>query len=241
MSHPHNKQSPLLQQLLQRGDVWRGQSILRARQPHWSSGYPSLDAILTCRGWPLGQLIETCQPDTPYAEWLLWGPTIAHCSQQGWVTVLLNPPTTPLLLGLQSLQIDPTTIWLVEAEHRRDFVPTLAELLSTSYVGAVFAWEPYQALSYSELRKLQLAQLQTQHLCCLFRSQRQRLQSSPAALRIALQLKTAHLSIHIFKQKGSVHQASAKLPLPAEWHTPSKEPINHARTPPTPLPTSANP
>lgn len=240
MSYLHSKDNPL-QQLLRRGDVWRGQSGVPPQQPHWSSGHPSLDSILAYRGWPLGQLLETCQPKAPYAEWLLWGPTIAHCSRQEWVTVLLNPPATPFLAGVQPLHIDPAALWLVEIQHRQDFVPTLAELLSSHSIAAIFAWEPTKALSYGELRKVQLAQQHTQHLCCLFRNHRQSHQSSPAALRMNLQLKADHLAVDIFKQKGSVHQLNTQLPLPEQWCTSHSKPSpKHPTTPITPLPTSVS-
>lgn len=228
MTHSQSKERSL-QQILRRGDVWQGNRHAHP-QPYWCTGHPELNNALTHQGWPLGQLIEVCQPHSPYGEWVLWGPAIAQCAAQNWVTVLVNPPATPLLSGVAHYNIDPAALWIVEIQQRHDFVPTLSELLSTSSIAAVLAWEPRRPLSYSELRKLQLSQLHTPHVCCLFRSHKQRHQSSPAALRLTVQLSLNSLWLNIFKQKGNLQQRSIHLPLPQDWRTVHAQPSQASST-----------
>lgn len=209
-----------LSELLRRPDVWRGKHNAphsRLQQPSWDTGYAQLNLALLYQGWPLGQLIEACQPRPAYAEWLLWGPALAHCTAQQRIAVLLNPPATPLLSGLERLGLDPAHLWIVQAEHKADFLPTLQELIKAECISALLAWEPPQPLAYSELRKLQLSCSQSALACCLFRSHKQKAQSSPAALRLWLQLQEKSLAVEVFKQKGHLQHGRVELALPPLW------------------------
>lgn len=210
-----------LTELLRRADIWRGKSNAphsRLEQPSWDTGYPAFNLALRYQGWPLGQLIEACQPQQPYAEWLLWGPAIARCTQQQRIAVLVNPPAIPLLSGLERLGLDPTYLWIIQAQARKDFLPTLQELIHANSICALLAWEPKHSLAYTELRKLQLNCSQNALACCLFRASKQKMQSSPAALRLALQLQKQTLNVEVFKQKGHLQHQQVSLPLPSLWH-----------------------
>lgn len=207
-----------LEQLLRRGDVWRGHSRHFSGQPSWDSGHAALNQALLNQGWPRHQLTEVCQPQHPYCEWFLWGPTIAHNMHQQGLTVLLNPPSTPLLSGLAQQGIQADLLWLLQSSDKHTFLPCLSELLKASCVSLVLAWEPQMALTYTELRKIQLASHEHPGVCCLFRHERQRHHNSPAALRLHLQLQPRHLNVSIFKQKGKHHNASLQLALPPAWH-----------------------
>lgn len=208
-----------LAQLLRRGDVWRGNNTPVADQQNaWDTGHRVLNEALRFQGWPLSQLIEVCQSHTPYCEWLLWGPLVAHSTTHRGIAVLLNPPATPLLSGLSQHGVKTSSLWLVQTSRRQDFLPTLQELLSADCISTVLAWEPKQALSYTELRKVQLSCAQNKLCCCVFRSHKQRQHSSPAALRLEVKLHIKHVHIDIFKQKGHMQQHSLALPLPDKWH-----------------------
>ncbi len=218
MTQPPNTS---LDQLLRRNDIWRGTSAHGSGQTvagaHWDTGHDQLNQALLLQGWPLGQLIEICQPQALYSEWLLWGEAVARCTQQDQIVALLNPPAMPLLSSLTKFALTPANLWIVKAPQRQDFVPTLTELLKASCIAGVLAWEPQRPLSYTDLRKIQLANLQSDHACCLFRTHKQRQHSSPAALRLWVQLQAHDLMVEIFKQKGHLQSHSLKLSLPRHW------------------------
>ena len=73
--------------------------------------------------------------------------------------------------------------------------------------------------SYTELRKCQLAATEGQGLYILFRPSAAVEQSSPAALRLNINLQAQDLQVHIFKQKGELGATAQPvlLPLPNNW------------------------
>jgi len=76
--------------LLERRDIWRGDSLNRAGAPVVSSGFPALDAELPGGGWPAGALTEILPAHEGIGELRLLGPALASLSRRGsrlaWVT-----------------------------------------------------------------------------------------------------------------------------------------------------------
>jgi protein ImuA len=135
-------------------------------------------------------------------------------------TVLLNPPTLPFAPGLIQAGIDLDRLLVVAAEKKADFLASFTELARADICTALLAWQPKHNLSYTELRKCQLACSEGKGLYLLFRPLSVHQQSSPAALRLRAQLHLRSLEIQIFKQKGSLNSAnntSIHLPLPETW------------------------
>ncbi len=197
--------------------MWRGHSQTFTDPGSCSTGHALLDQALLHRGWPLGSLVEICQPPHTQAEWLLLGPVIRQACTQGRYTILLNPPSQPYVPGLVQQNIDLNRIILVQAEHKADFVASLVDILRTSVCQLLLCWEPPQGLSYAELRKCQLAAAGHPGFCTLFRHQRQQQQSSPATLRLSTRLDANFLELRLFKQRGKLRNATIQLPLPANW------------------------
>ena len=150
-------------------------------------------------------------------EWLLLAPALRQI-KEGY-TVLLNPPALPFAPGLIQAGIDLDRLLVVAAEKKADFLASFTELARADICTALMAWQPKHNLSYTELRKCQLACSEGKGLYLLFRPLSVRQQSSPAALRLRAQLHLRSLEIQIFKQKGSLNSAntSIHLPLPETW------------------------
>jgi protein ImuA len=209
-----------LEQLLRRGDIWRGHSGHFVRQPVVDSGHPALNSLLLQGGWPQSCLMELGQAGLGQGEWLLLLPALLQA--QGLV-VLLNPPAIPFAQGLLQAGVDLERLLVVSAAAKADFV---------------VAWEPNRGLSYTELRKCHLASAEGRGLYWLFRPLARLAQSSPAQLRLRLLQGAQSLSLELLKQKGG-HQSCLfrpiELPLPQDW----QGFLPHARLGGAPLPEAA--
>lgn len=240
-----NPNKPItLEQLLQRGDIWRGQSQGFAPQAALDSGHSELNTYLLHKGWPLGSLVEICQPAAlngahvmSQGEWLLLAPALRQI-KEGY-TVLLNPPALPFAPGLIQAGMNLDHLLVVAAEKKADFLASFTELARADICTALMAWQPKHNLSYTELRKCQLACSEGKGLYLLFRPLSVQQQSSPAALRLRSQLHLRSLEIQIFKQKGSLNPAnntSIHLPLPETWlPIAAHANLGQEKSPPSPI------
>jgi protein ImuA len=204
-----------IEQLLLRHDTWRGHFHDFSAQPTIATGFDELDNNLANRGWPLGNLIEICQPKIQ-AEWQLLLPALHKLPG---LIVLLNPPQVPFCQAIIQAGINLERLIVVATSDKNHFIASFIELARAS-VGAVMAWQPNETLSYTELRKLALATTDGAGLCVIFRSSTNQQQSSPAALRIFARPISAGLELTLFKQKGFLQTQQARpfaIPLPESW------------------------
>lgn len=206
-----------LEQLLCRGDIWRGQSHQTPVRVVVDTGFAPLNERLTGGGWPVASLIEVCQRTASHAEWQLLMPALLG-SQRGLV-VLLNPPASPFAQALLKEGMDLDRLLIVQTKDKADFLASFLELMRSDACDAVMAWQPQQSLSYTELRKCALAATEGFGIYTLFRPEAVRDQSSPAVLRLSVQLELDQLSVTVFKQKGELtaDKGAIYLPLPAAW------------------------
>ncbi len=205
-----------LEQLLGRRDIWRGYAHRSAPHKVQDTGYARLNECLQGNGWPLGSLIEVCQQGFVQAEWLLLAPALAQTSG---LLVLLNPPCIPFAQALIKAGVDLERVLVVEGSNKADFLFSFIELTRADACTVVLAWQPKQSLSYTELRKCQLAASEGQGLYVLFRPSAAAEQSSPAGLRLAIAMQAQDLQLRIFKQKGELGRSVQPvfLPLPQSW------------------------
>lgn len=199
------KNPAALEQLLRRGDIWRGHSRTFIPQEVFASGFADLDRALLNSGWPKGKLIECCfQHKTGSGEWLLFNPVIKTlCQQQpDACLVLLNPPAIPFAPALIRNGISLRQLLIIESNNKRDFINCFVEFSRSAHCLTLLAWQRPYNLNYSELRKCQLACTEGHALYTLFRPYFTSQQSSPAPLRFNLNLGATHLELEIFKQRG---------------------------------------
>ena len=160
---PSHNQKPTLEQLLRRGDVWRGHSQVFSPREAIATGHAALDARLVNRGWPLGSLVEVCLPEAFKrdgcfgGEWLLLSPVVNTLCGAETFLILLNPPAQPFASGLIQAGVPLDQVLVIRAESRQDFIASFVELSRSQYCAILLAWQPRQNLSYTELRKCQLA------------------------------------------------------------------------------------
>ncbi len=208
---------PDLTQLLSRGDIWQGKDRKLVVSHGLDTGYPDLNQAFNNKGWPLGQLVELCLPGSMQGEWLLLQHTLVH-QVQGLI-VLLNPPVMPFAQTMIQIGLDLDRVLIVQAAQRADFLSSFVEITRSSDCGALISWQPHSSLSYTDLRKCLLASQEGLGFYVICRPMSVRNQSSPAGLRLALQLCEEELRVSIFKQKGQLKPTTEAihLPLPAFW------------------------
>jgi hypothetical protein len=225
---PQAPESGSLEQLLRRGDLWRGHSSHHlAARIAVDTGYAALNSGLLNGGWPLGSLIEVCQQGFQ-GEWQLFMPALlsgesrAGESRPGnpGLIVLLNPPAEPFSQALIQAGLDLDRLVIVKATEKAPFLACFTELTRTVACDAVLAWQPRANLTYTELRKCLLSASEGAGLYILFRPSSVQQQSSPASLRLISQVVTGGLEVTVFKQKGMLQRQQARpvvLSRPDEW------------------------
>lgn len=213
--HTADTANETLAELLRRKDVWRGHSHAFIQHSAIDSGYGQVNAALLHKGWPSACLIECLLPSFT-AVWHLCGPTLRAMSKQGLV-VFLNPPAEPYSVALLQQGVDLDAVIVVKPQTKADFIASFTELARSDACKMLMAWQPEEALAYTELRKCQLATLEAQSLSFLFRHHSVSKQNSPAALRIRLSVHARFLALEFLKQKGKLPGDVVRLDLPDHW------------------------
>jgi len=223
--------TPELARLLEHPAIWRGRSA--ARTEVLPTGFAALDECLPGKGWPRTGLIEILVPRFGVGELYLLFPMLAaltHRPAARWC-VWVAPPAYPIAAsGLRPV------------DKKRDFcplipfAPTLAahgmalervlvvrtasplwsfeQALGSGASDVAMAWT--RSARAREIRRLQLAAERGKTLGVLFRPQRAARESSPAALRIALEPRLAGVSVTLLKSRGGA-RGSIELAWTAGW------------------------
>lgn len=216
--HTPDPRVPSLEQLLRRKDLWRGADHARPDAPATSTGHDALDALLLHRGWPLRALVEVCRQRFQ-GDWQLLLPALRSLGDS--LLVLLNPPAEPFSQGLIQAGINLDRLVVAHAADKPHFIACFTELARTRGCRVLLGWQPdQQPLSYTELRKLQLAAADGEGLYTLFRPENAQQHSSPAALRLFCRMQPEGLAVTVFKQKGWLQRPQTHpviLPCPATW------------------------
>src|SRR4249920_3911074 len=126
--------------LLDRPDIWRGDSLNRAGGPVVSSGFPALDAGLPGGGWPAGALTEILPAHEGIGELRLLGPALAGLSQRGLRLAWIAPPHLPYAPALAAAGIDIGKLVIVRTTSRKETLWAAEQALASNACGAVLAW-----------------------------------------------------------------------------------------------------
>lgn len=209
---------PDLEQLLLRGDIWRGTKAYVQSSNGQDTGHPLLNRFLVHQGWPRACLIEINQREFGQGEWLLLTPGLRN-STQG-LQILINPPALPFAQGLLQAGLDLDRLLIINAPAKNDFLAAFVEIARAKACSHLLAWQPQQALNYTEVRKCVLASSEGSGIYWLLRPARVNEQHSPAHLRLHTRMDVDTLTVTITKQKGgdqSLLNKPIALPLPREW------------------------
>lgn len=198
-----------LERLLDNRQLWRGQDTTRAPSGQ-STGHAALDALLPGGGWPASALSELLVAAPGIGELRLLWPTLARLTQAGERVLLIAPPHLPYPQAWLAAGVDLRQLSIIQAQGR-DALWATEQCLRSGSCGAVLCW-PQQAEDRA-LRRLQVAAETGQTLAFAYRPLREAVNSSPAALRLAIEARPAQL--RVLKCRGGLAPAQ---PLPsAAW------------------------
>lgn len=209
------------------GRLWRGSSLSRNADPTLPSGFAALDAELPGGGWPQRAVTELLTPQFGVLEWRLLAPGL-----RGWwdsqalptatpgrrtrlassplrPLLLVNPPHTPHLPGLQALGLPPQALVWVAAGTPAQQLWVAEEAIKSRI--AVLAWLP--EARPEQIRRLQVSALGSDAPAFLVRPERAGQQSSAAPLRLVVQPgEDWQLAVHLLKRRGPTHEGWLQLP-----------------------------
>lgn len=211
------------------GDAALAAGLWRAGRPAHAravlpTGHAALDALLADGGWPRGALSELLLPNGGpghgVGELPLLQPALAAQVAAGGCVVLVSPPFLPCLAGWQAAGVPASRLLLLTPPDARSWLWS-AEQAARTPGCSVLAWPPRRpAPGLRELRRLQLAAQQGNGLVVLLRDAAGAPQSSPAALRLALNAARGVLQVTVRKQRGGFGGGAVTLdPYPGALRT----------------------
>jgi protein ImuA len=210
------------------GRLWRGSSLGAAAAPTLPSGFAALDAELPGGGWPMQAITELLTPQPGVLEWRLLAPALSgwwagqalpgarpgRRAQAGAAPalrslLLINPPHTPHLPGLQALGLPPAALVWVSAATPAEALWAAEQAIKSCV--AVLAWLP--EARPEQIRRLQVNALGSDAPAFLVRPERASQQSSAAPLRLVVRPGDGWgLDVHLLKRRGPAHEGWLALP-----------------------------
>ena len=196
-----------LDALLDERRVWKGRSVAPpvSTQP---TGHAALDAALPTGGWPASALSEILVAADGSGELQLLWPTLKRLADKGARIVLVTPPYVPYPHAWQAAGIDLRWLTMVDA-NAKDALWATEQCLRSGSCGAVLCWPPQKQADDRALRRLQVAAETGQTLAFACRPAHAALNPSPAALRIAIDVRPRQL--RVLKCRGGLTPPS---PIP---------------------------
>lgn len=172
--------------LLDQRRVWRAGQASGPREGGQPTGHVALDSCLPSGGWPPGALSEILLPAPGSGELQLLWPSLARLTQAGEKVVLVAPPWVPYPQAWQAAGVVLEQLAWVRAPASQ-VLWAAEQCLRSGSCGAVLCW-PTQADDRT-LRRLQVAAEAGQALAFALRELSVAHNPSPAALRLAIELR----------------------------------------------------
>ncbi|MBU6957938.1 translesion DNA synthesis-associated protein ImuA [Pseudomonas sp. CVAP len=191
-----------LDTLFNGGQVWKGRPAPPSISPQ-PTGHAALDAALPSGGWPEAALSEILVAGQGVGELQLVWPTLARLTTAGERVVLVAPPHVPYPQAWQNAGVDLRQLSIIQASDR-EALWAAEQCLRSGSCGAVLCW-PQQADDRA-LRRLQVAAETGQTLAFAYRSIKDAINPSPAALRIAIDSRPAQL--RVLKCRGGLARSA---------------------------------
>jgi hypothetical protein len=142
LAQPSMPSSLTLAQVLDRPDIWRGDTLARTPLAGVSTGFTELDRELPGGGWPRGGLTEILPAHRGIGELSLLLPALARLSSDelAWLVCVASPH--PLHApALRESGLDLSRL-LVASASGRDAAWVCERSLAADGVGAVVTWLP---------------------------------------------------------------------------------------------------
>jgi len=174
---------PLLDALLLRSRLWRGDTRADVALPSEPTGHASLDALLPGGGWPRAALTELLVAQPGIGELSLLVPALARLSRRDAWIALVAPPCLPYAPALASAGIELSRLLVIRVHDGADRLWAMEQALASGACSAVLGWPTF--IRERALRRLQLAAENGKALGFYF-SAGEATSSSLAALRLQL-------------------------------------------------------
>lgn len=194
-----------LDEILEKHPVWRGESAAPGADGV-PTGFEILDRELPGGGWPRGALTELLAAREGFGELQLVLPALAALTQRGKRVAWLAPPHLPYAPALAAAGLDLTRLAVVRAPGRRDALWAAEQVLRSASCEALLAWLP--EARYAELRRLAVAADEGGACLLAFRPLAAAAESSPAALRLALEPAGPGIEVRFLKRRGRASGAA---------------------------------
>ncbi|MCV2356681.1 recombinase RecA [Paucibacter sp. B2R-40] len=227
--------SARLESLL-RAQVWRASSLGSSHSACVSSGFAALDGELPGGGWPTQSLSEILCDSVATLEWRLLAPALRlllsiDAARRPSSTakpaarrpskpaalraerplLLINPPLTPHLPGLQRTGLPAHRLIWIAPETPAQQLWTLEQAIKANASAAILAWLP--RATPAQIRRLQSCAQVMDAPIFLFRPLAMQAQSSAAPLRLCVSTGPGWtLQVQILKRRGPVHEGLLSLP-----------------------------
>lgn len=179
--------------------LWRGKQVSH-RIHTLSTGHAALDGVLPGNGWPVGAATELFNDAPGCGELSLLLPVLARLSHESHRVAMIDPPWIPYPPALLGHGLALEKLLLIRTQNRRESLWACEQIVRGIPGGAMLAWP--ETLSFSELRRLQLAAKTNRHAVFLFRDRKAAKAASPAALRLRLTADEGDLRIRVLKCRG---------------------------------------
>ncbi len=179
--------------------LWRGKQV--AHRIHTlSTGHASLDEALPGGGWPTGAVTELVNAAPGCGELSLLLPALARLSRKNRWIAMIDPPWIPCPAALHDRGLALEKLLLINTSNRNESLWACEQIVRGISGGAMLTWPG--SLSFSELRRLQLAAKHTRQTIFMFSGQAAAKASSPATLRLQLAANDGDLQISVLKCRG---------------------------------------
>ena len=179
--------------------LWRGKAVSH-RIATLGTGHAVLDEALPGNGWPRGAVTEFITDAAGCGELSLLLPVLARLSRDNHWISMIDPPWIPYPSALHGHGLTLEKLLLIRTHSRAESLWACEQVVRGIPGGAMLAWP--EAMSFSELRRLQLAAERTQKTVFLFNDRKAANTASPAALRLELKADDGDLQIRVLKCRG---------------------------------------
>lgn len=196
--------NPFLEQIPQ---LWRAESLARARGPIISTGFAALDAALG-GGWLHPALIELLSDHAGIGELQLLLPLVKYLTQPAPATsasevplaIWCNPPHALHAVALLQHGLMPARHWISGPLSDRDTAWAMDQALRSGACALVVGW--VHRLTMPATRRLKLATHTGRTLAVLCRPRSAARSPSAATIRAELQPRELMLDVRIHKAPG---------------------------------------
>lgn len=224
--------SPLASPLPQINGLWRASELASFHTSTCRTGHPQLDKELPNQGWPRSVLVEMLLQQAGIGEMQLLKPVLAELSRKRQL-VFINPPYLPYAMTCQAWQIKAQHLLCLRPSSSADALWAAEQVLRSGCCAALLLWQ--SNIRSEALRRLHLLAQSSDTWIWLLRPLANQLDTSPAALRLALRSAPQGIQLEIIKRRGPPCDVPLLIPLA---DMPGSQPLIEPSHEITPLPAS---